>query len=153
LSRSVSIRPASTDDFADLTDLIRESGLETSGLRPGMPDLFVAVSDGRMVGCAALEIDGAFGLLRSVAVVPNRRGEGIGDRLVHHAHSRAADLKLDAIYLLTTTAEHYFPRFGYRTVDETVPPDVVTSSAEYSTCVAADAALMKRNLSSHEHTP
>ena len=69
----------------------------------------VVASDGdRLVGCAAIEpYDGA-ALLRSLAVVPDRRGAGVGTRLVHAVEDLARDRGARSLILLTETAEPWF---------------------------------------------
>jgi len=124
--------------------LLEMVGLVTDGLTPGMPDLFVANLGGLVVGCAALESDGFSGLLRSVGVLPVNRGAGIGEQLVEVVHVRARDLSLEWTYLMTTTADKYFPRFGYVHAPWDDLPSVVIGSAEYSQCSESGATVMRR---------
>jgi N-acetylglutamate synthase-like GNAT family acetyltransferase len=50
------------------------------------------------------------------------------------------------LYLLTTTAEHYFPSFGFRAMPrEQVPPDV-RDTAEFREACPASAVVMARQL-------
>jgi amino-acid N-acetyltransferase len=51
------------------------------------------------------------------------------------------------MFLLTTTAEAFFRRFGYLPVDRETLPDAVRSSAEFASCAAADATAMSLRLS------
>ena len=68
----------------------------------------------RVVGSAALEFYGKAALLRSVAVVAELRGAGLGHRLTGAALDLARQRGVTAVYLLTETAADFFPRFGFR---------------------------------------
>ncbi|MFV1979793.1 MAG: GNAT family N-acetyltransferase [Rhodothermia bacterium] len=144
MSAPFTIRNARENDFPQIVAILQEVGLLTDGLTPGMPDLYVADIGGAVVGCAALESDGSTGLLRSVGVLPAAQGSGIGGRLVEAVHERAMDLGLESIYLLTATADKYFPRFGYEPSVEETPPRVVTGSVEYRTCLASGATTLRK---------
>ena len=98
------------------------------------------------MGTAALEMyeDGA--LLRSVAVVPDIQRTGIGHQLTEAALALAHELGAPAVYLLTTTAEHFFPRFGFERIARTNVPAGVQRSFEFTTACCASAVVMRKNL-------
>lgn len=146
LSAPFLIRSAREGDFLQIVAILQEVGLMTDGLTPGMPDFYVADIGGTIVGCAALESDGSTGLLRSVGVLSTAQGAGIGRRLVEAVHERVMDLGLESVYLLTTTADEYFSRFGYESWEEENLPSVVTGSAEYVTCSASGATTMRKEI-------
>jgi amino-acid N-acetyltransferase len=139
-----SIRLGEAADFPEVLVILRELGLESEGLEPGMPNLLVAELDGYLVGCAALESDGSYGLMRAVGVTEQAHGRAIGAQLVHGIHEIAKELGLRAVFLLTTTAAEYFCRFGYE-IDHG-PPAVVTTSSEYAVCSTRQAILMRKNI-------
>ena len=56
-------------------------------------------------------------LLRSLVVDEAAQGKGLGGRLTQAAIEEAQRRDVHAIYLLTTTAEQFFPRFGFVAVD------------------------------------
>ncbi len=112
------IVPASDDDLAAILALLRDRDLPTAGVADQFPRAYVtAVQEGAVVGCAGLEKYGGVGLLRSVAVRPDRQKEGIGRALVAERPEAAKAMCLDAVYLLTTTAADYFPRLGFAPCD------------------------------------
>ena len=71
----------------------------------------------RLVGCAAIEPYDGTALLRSVAVAPDLRGTGVGTGLVHAVEDLARDRGATSLILLTETAEPWFSRLGYATID------------------------------------
>jgi amino-acid N-acetyltransferase len=67
-----------------------------------------------VIGCAALEIYADGALLRSVVVDDDVHGQGIGTRLTTTTLDLANVLGISAVYLLTTTAEAFFPEVRVR---------------------------------------
>jgi amino-acid N-acetyltransferase len=102
----------------------------------------VASAGGRVVGCAALEVYADSALLRSVAVDETARGQGIGQRLVRAALDLAHERGVRSAYLLTTTAEQFFPRFGFQRIDRREVPVDVQQSVEFRSACPASAAVM-----------
>ena len=107
----IELRPATEKDLDGVLSLLAASGLPQDGLADHLGTTLVAADDGEIVGSAALELypDGA--LLRSVAVAPRLRRSGLGHRLTEAATDLARQLRVPALFLLTTTAEDFFPRF------------------------------------------
>ena len=134
----MTIRPAAPADAADA--LLRRHRLPLDGFRTA--DAVVAVgADGSVAGVAALERHGDAALLRSVAV--DAPGQGIGAALVRHLLA-AADAESRDVVLLTTTADGYFPRFGFAPIDRADVPEAVRASAEFQGACPASARVMMR---------
>ena len=70
------------------------------------PDIhfFVARLDGAIMGCAALAAKDGYGELKSMFVDPDARGKQLGQKLLAHIDTAAADLKLPLIRLETGDA-------------------------------------------------
>jgi len=98
-----------------------------------------------LVGVAGLEICCNDALLRSVAVRPEWRSHGVGRALVTRAIADAEARGLRALYLLTTTAERYFPSFGFRTIARDEVPAEIRETAEFREACPASARVMCRN--------
>lgn len=104
---------------------------------------FLLVEDhGRLIGIAGLEVHGDVGLLRSVAVDPAYRSRGIAAGLVEQATQYAQQFHMTDLYLLTTTAEHYFPRFGFKSIPRSAAPAALHVSAEFQGACPDTAILM-----------
>lgn len=79
---------------------------------------FIAESDGRIVGFAALEIySSKMGEIRSLAVAPEFRGVGIGKQLVQRCVDRAREQKVLEVMAITSNDE-FFKHCGF---DFTLP--------------------------------
>ena len=50
---------------------------------------------------------------------------------------------ITTVVLLTTTAEDYFPRFGFERTDRSVVPEEVRESAEFRGACPASATVMQ----------
>ena len=107
----------------------------------------VSEADGGVVGVAGLECcSGEYALLRSTAVEPAWRGTGLGRRLVTHVIADAESRGIKGLYLLTTTAERYFPSFGFVTTQRDAVPDEVKQSVEFREACPASATVMTLKL-------
>jgi len=149
--RLTSIRPSTVEDLPAIVKLLAESNLPTAGvaemLASNASSFAVAETDGdgrRVVGVAGLEVCGENALLRSVAVRPEWRSRGVGNDLVSRVVSDAESRGLHALYLLTLTAERYFPRFGFEQVERRTVPAAVADTVEFKSACPETAAVMMR---------
>ena len=54
---------------------------------------------------------------------------------------------MPAVYLLTTTADGFFPRFGFSRITRDDVPDSVKGSVEFRSACPASAVVMRKVLS------
>jgi phosphinothricin acetyltransferase len=137
------IRSATPRDWERVAALLSASSLPTDGAREHIGDFVVAERDGELVGCASIERYEETGLLRSVAVSASERGRGTGADLVRRCISEAAQAGLGSLVLLTTTAERYFPRFGFEVIGRSEVPASVHASAEFQGACPSSAVAMR----------
>jgi len=145
------IRTAVREDLPAIEQLLLDADLPTAGvaeiLNAHPEDFFVAEADfpeKQLVGIAGLEVCARQVLLRSVAVRPEWRRHGVGKELVRRAVCAAEARNFDALYLLTMTAEHYFPRFGFHGIERNdVPPEIADTLEFKSACPASAKAMVK----------
>jgi len=95
---------------------------------------------------AGLEVCCDNALLRSVAVQPAWRRHGLGQALVRRVVCGAEERGLRALYLLTMTAEHYFPRLGFAPVARDAVPAEIAATLEFRSACPAAAVAMARPL-------
>ena len=125
------IRKATNRDLDAVEGLLSANDLPLDGVKENLSGFIVAEEGGRVIGTVGLERFGSVALLRSAVVSEGRRGGGVGRRLVEHILDYAESDGIEELFLLTTTAENYFPRFGFtRTTRSAVPP-AVKASAEF----------------------
>ncbi|MEA3247299.1 MAG: GNAT family N-acetyltransferase [Gemmatimonadota bacterium] len=142
------MRPATTGDVPAIEALLRSADLPIEGLaaivarRPD--DVLVAVQGGTIVGAAALEVAGDNALLRSVVVRADGRSTGVGRELVTRLLLEADRRQYEGVYLLTTTAGDWFPRFGFTRVERKSVPRGIAETWEFRTGCADTAVAMAR---------
>ena len=118
------------------------SGLPTSGVAESVGSFLVAESNGEVVGVVGMEYCGDYGLLRSTAVAPGWRGRGLARQLVTRIIAEAESRGIRALYLLTTTAETYFPSFGFRTTTRETAPNEIRDTGEFRGACPSSATVM-----------
>jgi amino-acid N-acetyltransferase len=141
---TASVRSAVPGDFSGVVRLLEAAGLPTAGLTPTLPDFLVAEDGGHIVGAIGLEVYGETALLRSAVVDAGRRGSGLGRSLVERLLDRAGGRGVREVYLLTTTAERYFPRFGFTPIARDAVADPVRASEEFRGACPDSAIAMRR---------
>jgi amino-acid N-acetyltransferase len=144
--RMTYITLARTDDLPAVLKLLDRSELPRDGLAEHFDIALVARDGAQVVGSAAIERYGDAGLLRSVAVDSAYRGQGLGARLVSAALDQALQEGLRAVYLLTTTAPDYFPRFGFAPIARDEVSPAVQESVEFTSACPASALVMRAEL-------
>ena len=146
----VSIEPARDADGPAILRLLSVAGLPIDGLLDHLDTAVVARAGGRVVGCAALEVYADGALLRSVVVDSDAKGHGIGTQVTTAALNLANVLAAPAVYLLTTTAEEFFPRFAFERVGRDQVPAGVQMSVEFQAACPSTAIVMRRAMSGKE---
>lgn len=143
----VELRPAESRDREYIEELLAENGLPISDLDSACSSLFVCESaEGERVGVGGLEVEGKAGLLRSVAVEETVHGEGYGTTICERLLDRARAADLDAVFLLTTTAEEFFMDLGFERIERNRVPDSIRGTAEFRDLCPASATCLKKNI-------
>jgi amino-acid N-acetyltransferase len=102
---------------------------------------------GEAVGSVGLEARGSAALLRSLAVASDQRGKRIGHALVGAIESRARSSRIGELFLLTTSAEHFFARLDYAVISRDDVPAALRETPEFSSLCPASAICMRKRLS------
>jgi amino-acid N-acetyltransferase len=143
---SIQIDNVRPEEKESVVNLLKEADLLTEDLPDGLRNFLLAKQDGALVGVAGLELFGPVGLLRSVAVSQAHQGKGIAGQLVEQLLADADKQELQAVYLITTTADHYFNRYGFAVVNREQVPDAIQQTRQFSGLCPSSAVVMKRNL-------
>ena len=143
---STTIRSAAGSDLPAIERLLEANKLPLVGVRDAIGDFLVAERDGTLVGVIGLEIYDDRGLLRSAAVDAGERGTGVGAALVGALIETSRARGLKELVLLTTTADRWFPRFGFATIARDDTPIAVRRSAEFMGACPASASVMRLEL-------
>jgi N-acetylglutamate synthase-like GNAT family acetyltransferase len=141
-----SVRRAVEQDWPAIEGLLKASGLPLAGARAHLGTYLVAVEGEHVVATAGIEVHGDAGLLRSVAVTPAQRRQGVGGLVVDAVLADAASRGLCTPYLLTTTAVDYFERRGFTQQPRVSAPAALHDSEEFRGACPASATFMARAL-------
>ncbi len=113
---------ALVNQHADLGEMLHRS---TDEIFEILRDFFVAVEDGRMMGCAALHVmDRDLAEVRSLVVAPDFQGRGIGKALVDCCIREARSLGIARVFALTAKPR-FFERIGFRRVPRSTLPQKI----------------------------
>lgn len=141
------IRRAKQGDLENISALLGAAKLPLDGVDEALDNFILAEGNGiQIVGAAGLEVYGRVALLRSVAVAPGWQGFGVGRALTGEILSRARERNVNEVFLLTTTAESFFPSFGFVRTDRANVPTELEQSRELQGACPATATVMKLGL-------
>jgi amino-acid N-acetyltransferase len=143
---SVTIRKAKVEELSKMLQLLERAELPGDGVAEHLSNFLVAEDENDLVGTAGLEVYERVGLLRSLAVNPGIRGKGLGARLVESILALAREQDLETVYLLTTTADTYFPKFGFEKISRDELDPRLSASEELRGACPQTAICMKLSL-------
>ncbi len=121
---SCQLRPASEADIQAICDLVNGYAAQNlmlprtpAQVRHALGDFLVAAAAGRVLGCGYLAALGPDLVeIRSLAVAPDRQGDGIGGLLVEALVQAARARGMKYVCALTLAPE-FFARHGFTRVD------------------------------------
>jgi amino-acid N-acetyltransferase len=128
--------------------ILLEKNLVT--LYEAVQEFWIAELDGELIGCGALHVLWSdLGEIRTIAVHPKVRGQGVGHAIVDRLLDVARDLHLGRIFVLTFEVD-FFSRHGFEEIDGTpVTAEVYEEMCRsYDTGVAEflDLSYVKPNI-------
>ena len=142
------IRKAKNQDLDAVGSLLIANDLPVEGVKENFSSFVVAEDEDAIVGAIGLEKFGSVALLRSAVVSNDHRGSGIGRGLVERILECAGEDGIEELFLLTTTAEDYFPRFGFALTTRSAVPAAIKTSAEFQGACPDTALVMTRRIAS-----
>jgi phosphoglycolate/pyridoxal phosphate phosphatase family enzyme len=140
------VRQATGPDLPAIAQLLHEGGLPAGAARERVGRTAVAQADRRVIATAAWEPLGDAALLRSVAVASDVRGAGIGLLVGAATLRQVARSEVRDVYLVTTDAEGFFARCGFRTIPREELPEAVAAHRQITRECPSTAPVMKLTL-------
>lgn len=134
------------DDLDELAAVLVPAGLPDGDLRQPGRRFYRAADAAGAVGFAGLEPRGADALLRSLVVLPERRGLGHGRKLLQTMIGEARRQGVARLWLLTETAAGLFSAAGFARVPRAAVPPAIQATAEFTAFCPASAACMVLDL-------
>ncbi|MDZ4696500.1 MAG: GNAT family N-acetyltransferase [Deltaproteobacteria bacterium] len=143
------VRQANSDDKPRIASLLDRVGLKHPQLEKFWPSYLVIPGDKdvALFGCVAIERTDEAGLLRMLAVAPERRGEGLGFLLVETATEQACRQGIRVLYLVTDGAQSFFgEKLGWQPIDHKDCEYAITTTSEYRMARSKEATWMRKVL-------
>jgi len=143
-----SIERAAQADLERIEALLSQAGLPTAGVADIIEDFLVVRDDlGQVLAAGVIEWHAEpgkrpDGLVRSVVVDPESRGQGLGQFLIE---TIKASTNRD-LYLLTESATEYFLKQGFESIDRALAPPALRASEEFRCLCGESAAFMRRSV-------
>jgi len=134
---------ASPTDEPRIKELLSSCGLPNEDITSEhLHHFWVLKKQNQTIGVVGLEILRPLAFLRSLAIDPNYRNQGLGSQMTQQAEKYGDSLKLHALYLLTMTAEDFFAKRGYKKVPKEAIPNQIQGTAEFRSLCPATAVCM-----------
>nr|WKN38032.1 arsenic resistance N-acetyltransferase ArsN2 [Tunicatimonas sp. TK19036] len=140
------IVPASSQDLPGITTLLQQQRLPTEDLSDQIQLLVAKDMIEQVIGSCGMEVYEEVGLLRSLAVAPEYQGQGLGQQLVKYLEENARKQGIATLYLLTTTADHFFEKLEYQRVDRSSVPAAIQQTAEFTQLCPSTAVVMQKTI-------
>ena len=137
------LRLATEADLPAIKQLLLDHQLPTAGVDDHWKTFIVARDGDAVVGCGGSEAHAFAALIRSVAVHADYRSLGIGRKIVRQLLDRLASRGIREFYLLTTTAQEYFRKRGFKTIDRDEVHPQLLSSRELQDACPSTATCMR----------
>jgi amino-acid N-acetyltransferase len=131
---SVVIRPAKTSDVKKIRAIVDTYAVErkllskeTVTLFESVQEFVVAESDGEVVGCGALHVLWEdIAEVRTVAVVEQMHGKGVGHLILENILARAKEVGVKKVFCLTFETK-FFGSHGFKEIQGSpVEPEIYT---------------------------
>lgn len=142
-SEAIEIAAARDADVEVIKRLLLDSDLPTAGVDEHWKTFIVAKDGARIVACGGAETYQVAALIRSIAVAPDYRSQGLGRRIVRQLIDRLAWRGLREFYLLTTTAEEYFRKRGFKKIERDEVHPQLMASREFQDACPTSAVCMR----------
>ena len=145
MKAAIVIDTAREHDLPAVRRLLEAQALPLDGVDEYLT-MVVAKDGNRLLGAAAVELYADGALLRSVVVDPDVRGQRLGHQLAEAALNVAKNRGSHTAFLLTTTAEEFFPKLGFKRIARDQVPASVQASVEFTSACPASAVVMRKRL-------
>ena len=126
--------------------LLIENNLPVEDFEDEYITFFIAKINNTTVGVIGLEQYEATGLLRSLAVKSDYKNLKIGRDLIEYLLRYCKNNSIQELYLLTTTAEMYFEKFGFYKITRENTPTAIKNTKEFALICPGTALIMKKIL-------
>ena len=137
------LRPAKNADLSLIQQWLGENHLPTEDIPQILNCLYLGMNREVVVGIGGIEQHGEDGLLRSLVVATPFRQQGYGRLLCYQLIDQARTGGMQALYLLTNTADQFFTKLGFEPIARQSAPATMQRTTEF-TSLCPDSAICMR---------
>jgi len=139
----IAIAPAKEADIPRIKAILEASNLPTAGVDEHWRTFLVARDGNTIIACGGAEVYRIAALIRSMAVDLQYRSQGIGRRILRQLLDRLASHGVREFYLLTTSAESYFRKRGFKRIQRDEVHPQLLASREFQDACPSSAVCMR----------
>jgi len=141
---NVLLHPATFTERTAVVELLNALHLPATDLPQTLDNFIIIKNADKIIGTCGLEVYGEVALLRSLAVVPDKEGQGLGGTLLQATLELAQEKDVQQVYLITSTAAAFFAKRGFTQVERSFVPEAIQNTSQYSSVCPASATVMYR---------
>jgi N-acetylglutamate synthase-like GNAT family acetyltransferase len=128
----------------DLKAALLAADLPSDDLADDGRTFYRFAEEGRTIGFGGYERYGENALLRSIVIMPDRRGSGAGHTVTAELLERLAGEGVRTAYLLTVSATGFFESLGFTRTDRAAAPAEILATRQAASLCPASATLLSR---------
>lgn len=136
------LRKAQENEYRAIIHLLASNALPTADIYEKNITLFVGVHGSEIIATIGIETYGNVALLRSLCVKEGYKNQKVGEQILSYLITLCKHENIEALYLLTTTAEHYFLRHGFEKITRENTPLHIQQTREFKDICPSSAVIM-----------
>jgi amino-acid N-acetyltransferase len=141
---NVTINNSEKKYLGTVKEILKNSVLPFEDIDEHFEHFLLAELTNDIIGIIGLEQYSKSALLRSFAVAVRYQHRGIGKKLLENLLESAKQKGIETIYLLTTTAQTYFERNGFKIIERNSLPEEIQNTKEFKSLCPVSAICMYR---------
>ena len=132
--------------ISDTETLLERCDLPFSDCSEHIQNFVGVIKSDNLIAIGALQYEDSVALLRSIAMHPDSRGQGLASAMTHHLIEQARSREVRQLYILTETAESYFSQFGFYSIPRKAAPVRIQATRQFESLCSSSAQLMRLDL-------
>ena len=128
--------------ISDIEALLERCDLPFSDCSEHIQNFVGVIKSDNLIAIGAVQYEDSVALLRSIAVHPDSRGQGLASAITHHLIEQAQSREMRQLYILTETAETYFSQFGFYSIPRQAAPVRIQATRQFESLCPSSAQLM-----------
>ncbi|MGS2718489.1 arsenic resistance N-acetyltransferase ArsN2 [Eionea flava] len=140
------MRKANEKDLARIVALLEEHSLPFDDCAEHLQHFIVHEKVGGIVAVGGAEYYDGVGLIRSIVVSKSEQGKGIACLLINELLNAMKEADITQVYLLTTTASHYFEKKNFTIIERRDVPRSIQKTQQFSSLCPSSATVMRREV-------